>query len=366
MTSHILSALLLIASLFLPPLLGITLSGGSISEFLVFPPLPRREEVPTGFSWPVWITTLVVVLLTVLPLLFLAMRYRAPSRPFPRPKGPIPWWGWLGFVITAGSWVLAWTRFPWFSALQKHTFTPLWLGFILVINALCLKRSGRCLLRDHTGFFIALFPLSAVFWWYFEYLNHIVGSWRYVNSDNLGTVEYFIFASLPFSTVLPAVLSTMIWLSTFPRLSQPFANLSPLPLPPPRIWVWIWILGVVGLGALALLPDYLYSLVWIAPVLVISAVRGIFGQYTLLSPLEAGDWRAVVLSALAALICGFFWELWNFKSLAHWEYSIPWVERFHLFEMPLLGYAGYLPFGLMCLSVATLVAGSMEALRLKE
>ena len=50
-------------------------------------------------------------------------------------------------------------------------------------------------------------------------------------------------------------------------------------------------------------------------------------------------------AALAGLFCGFFWELWNAHSLARWEYTIPWVDRFHLFEMPLLGYAGYLPFG---------------------
>jgi hypothetical protein len=57
------------------------------------------------------------------------------------------------------------------------------------------------------------------------------------------------------------------------------------------------------------------------------------------------------LGAIAALVCGFWWELWNFKSLAHWEYAIPSVHRFQLFEMPLLGYGGYLPFGLECLAV---------------
>ena len=60
------------------------------------------------------------------------------------------------------------------------------------------------------------------------------------------------------------------------------------------------------------------------------------------------------MAALAALICGWFWELWNVRSLAHWEYSIPFVDRFHLFDMPILGYAGYLPFGLECLAVADL------------
>ncbi|HBH80389.1 MAG TPA: hypothetical protein DDY39_11240, partial [Nitrospira sp.] len=69
--------------------------------------------------------------------------------------------------------------------------------------------------------------------------------------------------------------------------------------------------------------------------------------------------------ALAALICGIFWELWNWKSLAHWEYALPFVHRFPLFEMPLLGYAGYLPFGLECVVVADLclrrqVSGGVE------
>jgi hypothetical protein len=52
--------------------------------------------------------------------------------------------------------------------------------------------------------------------------------------------------------------------------------------------------------------------------------------------------------AMAALTCGLLWELWNFRSLAHWEYQIPYVGRFRLFAMPLLGYAGYLPFGILC------------------
>ena len=55
---------------------------------------------------------------------------------------------------------------------------------------------------------------------------------------------------------------------------------------------------------------------------------------------------------LAGLVCGFFWELWNICSLAKWIYSVPFVDRFHVFEMPLLGYAGYLPFGIECAAAA--------------
>ena len=54
-----------------------------------------------------------------------------------------------------------------------------------------------------------------------------------------------------------------------------------------------------------------------------------------------------------------YWKNWStrddLKSLAHWEYAIPFVHRFQLFEMPLLGYAGYLPFGLECVAVAQFI-----------
>jgi hypothetical protein len=65
-----------------------------------------------------------------------------------------------------------------------------------------------------------------------------------------------------------------------------------------------------------------------------------------------GDWRPVILSATAALFCGFWWELWNAYSFSHWEYTIPYVHALKIFEMPILGFAGYLPFGITCFVVA--------------
>ena len=63
----------------------------------------------------------------------------------------------------------------------------------------------------------------------------------------------------------------------------------------------------------------------------------------------------------AALVCGFFWELWNWQSVAKWVYTVPGVQRWHVFEMPLLGYAGYLPFGLECLMIAERVLPDWRA-----
>ncbi len=101
-------------------------------------------------------------------------------------------------------------------------------------------------------------------------------------------------------------------------------------------------------------PNYLFPLIWVGPLLLVVSLQELAGRPTVLSSLAQDDRRGVWISALAALICGFVWELWNWKSLAHWEYAIPFVHRFQLFEMPLLGYAGYLPFGLECVAVADL------------
>jgi hypothetical protein len=47
--------------------------------------------------------------------------------------------------------------------------------------------------------------------------------------------------------------------------------------------------------------------------------------------------------------------MWNYYSYAKWIYTIPYVQRFEIFEMPLLGYAGYLPFGLACAVIAGMI-----------
>ncbi|WP_300673693.1 hypothetical protein [Desulfoluna sp.] len=51
----------------------------------------------------------------------------------------------------------------------------------------------------------------------------------------------------------------------------------------------------------------------------------------------------------------------EFFSLARWESAIPYVGRFRLFEMPILGFGGYLPFGLECAVVCDCVHKMMTS-----
>ncbi len=347
---------LILASMLLGlPMLGIVLAGYPVLRYLEFPPETLYVS-HAPFSWVAFIAYSGFIIAVVLPLLIPSVRSIRQSRSEGASLFPFPWWGRLGVTTGMLFWILAWTRMPWFAGLQPHTFTPLWLSYILVINALCYRRSGRCMLINRTGYFLLLFPASAAFWWFFEYLNRFVQNWQYMGV-HYGAVKYFFLATLPFSTVLPAVLGTREWIAGFPRMRQGFKNFLPLGFARPKIVAWTaLVISALGLAGIGLWPNYLFPLLWVSPLLIMVALQVLMGERHVLSEIAGGDWSRVISSATAALFCGLFWEMWNYHSLAKWQYSVPFVHRLQIFEMPLLGYAGYLPFGLECLVIGDLLA----------
>jgi hypothetical protein len=99
-------------------------------------------------------------------------------------------------------------------------------------------------------------------------------------------------------------------------------------------------------------------LLWVSPLLLLTALQSLWGRETVFSELNQKHSRSFLSWALSALICGGFWETWNYAAKLKWHYSIPYVDTWHIFEMPLLGYLGYLPFGLLCAAVINLVLGN--------
>ena len=330
------------------PLAGLALAGHPVAPFLQFP--PRSGSVAhSAFSW------FAFALFSIPAIVAVAAFIRALRVPVAAgtSSGRWPWWIWIGVALVAVGWTLAWREGLVPPEWRRHTFTVLWVGYVVVTNAAVYRRSGRSPLTYRAAWFFTLFLVSAAFWWIFEFLNRFSGNWYYTGVEARGAWDYFVQASLPFSTVLPAMASTWAWLATFARIDR-------LSLPAVRASGGLaWIALISGIGSLVALPlaaEILFPMLWLAPLLVLAGLQWLIVRETLFAPLARGDWRPVLQPALAALVCGFFWELWNFGSLAKWHYSIPYVQRFHLFEMPLLGYAGYLPFGVECALVMQLVA----------
>ena len=328
------------------PLVGLLVAGRPLVPYLEFPP-QTRFVIHAPFSWLAFALIGLLVLICTWPLFRLIGGAAGWASP-PATRHAFPWWGWCGVGSLAASWILAWNRWEWFATLQPHTFPMLWGSFILVVNALTCRRRGACLMLDRPLRFALLFPASAVFWWFFEYLNRFVQNWYYSGAD-YPAWTYFTLASLSFATVLPAVLSVREWLLSF----APFrSRRRPLALPPwlpaRRAAMILLVIATAGLAGVGLWPDALFPLLWLSPLSILLALQMLGRGGPLLAALGEGRWPVWGAAALSGLVCGFFWEMWNFHSLARWAYSIPWVDRFPVFEMPLLGYAGYLPFGLEC------------------
>jgi hypothetical protein len=102
------------------------------------------------------------------------------------------------------------------------------------------------MMLDRPAFFLLLFPISATFWWFFEYLNRFAQNWFYIGPQ-FNAREYFWYATLPFSTVLPAVLGLRDWLLSARWLEQRFDHLKPLRIPFPKIFATLILtLSAVG------------------------------------------------------------------------------------------------------------------------
>ena len=336
------------------PIVGITLTHQSIGQYLEFPPRTLYVQ-HAPFSWVAFICYSLFILIVILPFIFRCFkREKKESAPL-LVSLSFPWWGWLGILFGMATWILAWNRFDWLGRFQAHTFTPLWIAYILTVNAVTYRRTGQCMMLDRTRFFLLLFPISAAFWWFFEYLNRFVQNWYYVGG-HFGPWEYFLYATLPFSTVLPAVMGTREWIQSFQWPSKRFHCFLPFRISHPRVWAWCSLLTAgVGLSGIGVWPNYLFPLLWIAPLIIFVSLKALFQEHHIFSDISHGDWQLIVSSAVAALICGFFWEMWNYYSFAKWKYNIPFVHRFQIFEMPILGYAGYLPFGVECAVIADLI-----------
>ena len=184
---------------------------------------------------------------------------------------------------------------------------------------------------------------STTVWLIFEALNLVLKNWGYVAVAASGWIRWPGYA-LAFATVLPGVLLTAqvyrgpgglekpegpalqpgSLAAGVPaggrRLSGLAPGLSPLRLPP-------------GLGGVFLPAGPL--------------LRSLGGP-SLIARFLRGERREHLCLLAAGLICGLWWEAWNWFAISKWVYTLPVLNFWKVFEMPLLGFLGFPPFALEC------------------
>lgn len=103
----------------------------------------------------------------------------------------------------------------------------------------------------------------------------------------------------------------------------------------------LFISGFVILILTVLFPNVLFALTWVFLIPIMDVINYRLGYSSFLRDLERGKIGAIISTGLAGMVCGFFWEVWNYWAVTKWVYSVPLVEDLKLFEMPILGYLGF-------------------------
>jgi len=198
-------------------------------------------------------------------------------------------------------------------------FPLAWAGVLVALDGLARWRRGASPLRTPADW-IATGAASVLVWDVFELVNLQLRNWWYLGvSPNRWAAS--AFGAVSFATVLPAARLGLAQLEgetvgTAPERRELKAAA-----------------GLTMLAVALAFPRYAFPLAWIFlwPLCeAIAAVR--------ISP------RVMALG----LPLGLLWESLNWRCARGWVYTVPFFDRPKLFEMPLPGYLGYLPFALEC------------------
>ncbi len=270
-------------------------------------------------------------------------------------KNKFPLYGWIGIILVLLFWYLNWSL----DALRTHWgFFFLWLGYSLSVDALVYFKKQTSLLTRNLKQYILLFLISMPCWWLFELFNYFTQNWFYDGRQYFSDPEYFLFASLSFSTVMPAVFGTAELTCTFSRIKNLTNRRKFSPLKNAYL---IFLLSGITIALLILIfPKIFYPFIWISVFFIIEPINNKLGYRTIFDSTAAGNWSLAASLAAAGIICGFFWELWNFYSYPKWIYSLPGVNVLHVFEMPLPGYLGYLSFPFELYALYNFISGLMK------
>lgn len=250
-------------------------------------------------------------------------------------------YGWLGLAIM----LVAEALLLLDNAFIKQWFTPImWSGYILFVDALIFKLKGSSLIKDRTRQFLFMLPFSIGCWVIFEAYNLHLQNWQYVGLPE-DTFQRYLGYAWAFATIWPGVLLTYEVVhhrNFFSSIKLPTFQFRR------SVLMVILVIGLAFLVGPIFVPQeiaaYLFGPVWIGFVFFLDPFTYFIGGKSLFGELENGRIDKVLSLFLAGAICGLLWEFWNYWATAKWLYTVPFLQEPKIFEMPLFGFLGFLPF----------------------
>lgn len=229
-------------------------------------------------------------------------------------------------------------------------FVTSWWAYIILLDTLLARISGNFIFLNRS--LPSMIIISCAYWAFFELMNLRLQNWYYVNIPYDAVMRYtgYFFA---YGTVIPAICLTARALDkVLPHLrTRPF-SVREYPKHSFFVGASLFVLALV-------LPEYFFGLTWVFGIFIIDGINYSAGRRSFMGDLERGDPHRFVTALLAGLICGAIWEAWNFLSPVRWIYTVPFLEHFKVFEMPVVGYIGFPVFAVETIALFDLI----EAIR---
>jgi hypothetical protein len=217
-----------------------------------------------------------------------------------------------------------------------------WWAFILIIDSINFRSTGNSPLSEGVANFLFMGFISVNAWLIFELVNLRLMNWSYVGLPQglfLRWLGYF----LAFATVIPALKElSVLFQYLMRRRSSNWFKIRPTRL----LLIGSVVFGLLCIGAALLWPHLFFPLVWLGFYFLIEPINYQLKAVTLLAQIERNEWGTFWTWTLSGLTAGFLWEFWNFWAGSHWEYSLPYLDFWHVFQMPVFGFLGFLPFAL--------------------
>jgi hypothetical protein len=256
-------------------------------------------------------------------------------------------YGWFGLLLLIAS---EYCLFRKIEPVHTWFYCFAWWSYILIADNLLLKLSGRSLLTSRRREFWTMLPISVFIWLLFESYNFIINNWAY-NSLPEQIWQRWPGYALSFATVLPGIFITSDLMGFFlgvrsaPTASECEHLAQPPSSRPSRIYI---VLGLILTVAPLIWPRYFFAAVWLGPIFLLDPLLEKIGIKSLSLNILSKDRRRLWSLMLGGFICGLMWEFWNFWAGSKWIYTVPYFGKWKLFEMPILGFLGFIPFALEC------------------
>lgn len=256
------------------------------------------------------------------------------------------YYGWIGiFMIILAEINLLFTGVSSIAHELGRWTTPVcWWGYIFFIDAVILRIKGNSLIHNKPKEFITQLIMSVVFWVVFELYNLYLQNWEYINLHEQIIIRYTGYV-VSFATIMPGMFLTAELLETLGVFKS--FRISRLEVTSRMIYLSV-ITGILFLVFPLMvnmnIARYLFMLIWLGFIFLLEPIVFSSGGNSLLKDLETGTLNRILCLAVSGLICGFLWEFWNYWSVAKWVYKVPFTSDIKIFEMPLAGFLGFIPF----------------------